>query len=436
MRRVLEEFRIKYPSTQIVVLSSLAEGADRLVAWEALDLGMLLVVPMPFEQRSYEADFASPQSVEEFRQLLSRADEAFVVPSPVASHPEPTRDLRYASCSAYIVRRCVRLVALWDGMTVPQSSTGEAVAFQLDGIPAPFVAEHRALDPTLTGPVVHIYTPRASDVQGTLHEPAVRVLYPKIQVGLGDGSGFDKLEEEIERFNRDVRAGNRDASSASNLDVQQSADALAGDFQRRVAWLLVSVFVCIFVAVLGFNVFQYQGAHPPWLLAVYLSFSIAAFAIVAVSKRADWQNRYQDYRALAEVLRVAHYWQLAGIEESAADRFARSQGAGAEWLPAAIRSVAEPFSMPPAGEMRYAHLKTVYEDWIVGQCAYFTERAGHRAHVLERASARLVTIGIAFSFAFTVLSRLLPAGQVGSQREQVMLFAAAVCGLGAGLLSD
>jgi hypothetical protein len=40
VRGVLRGFRERYPSTRLVVLSSLAEGADRLVAYEALEIGL------------------------------------------------------------------------------------------------------------------------------------------------------------------------------------------------------------------------------------------------------------------------------------------------------------------------------------------------------------------------------------------------------------
>ena len=70
VRGVLDGFRSRYASTPIVLLSALAEGADRLVAREALDAGFSLVVPLPMPREEYEKDFVTPQSLAEFRSLL------------------------------------------------------------------------------------------------------------------------------------------------------------------------------------------------------------------------------------------------------------------------------------------------------------------------------------------------------------------------------
>src|SRR5437899_1178013 len=66
VRQVLGEKRTQYPSTPIILLSALAEGADRLAARVALDIGARLVVPLPMAQHLYEQDFKSPDSLAEF----------------------------------------------------------------------------------------------------------------------------------------------------------------------------------------------------------------------------------------------------------------------------------------------------------------------------------------------------------------------------------
>ncbi len=302
VRGVLNGFRERYPSTRLIVLSSLAEGADRLVAREALDLGLSLVAPLPFEPHEFEKDFATPESIAEFRDLLGRADESFVVPAPPASgaaHEPDSRERGYAACSAFIVRRCVELIALWDGVAVPLRGTAEAVAFQLDGIPSPYVAEHKALDPILTGPVLHVATRRALATDDAIAPFVVRTLYPRTSIDTRGGKAFAAVKEDIEQFNRDARTNRTRDSESAALDARIAAESLAVAFQLRSAQLLLAVFAAIFVAVLSFNAYQYQPEHPLWSLIVYLAFSACAFGVVALSKRVDWQDRYQDYRALA-----------------------------------------------------------------------------------------------------------------------------------------
>jgi hypothetical protein len=60
VRRAIEELRTQCPHTQLIVLSQLAEGADRLFARAALDLELILIVPWPLPQAEYEQDFDKP----------------------------------------------------------------------------------------------------------------------------------------------------------------------------------------------------------------------------------------------------------------------------------------------------------------------------------------------------------------------------------------
>ncbi len=55
------------------LVSALAEGADRMAAQAALDLGERLEVVLPFAQKEYERDFETAESRQEFRALLGRA---------------------------------------------------------------------------------------------------------------------------------------------------------------------------------------------------------------------------------------------------------------------------------------------------------------------------------------------------------------------------
>ena len=433
VRKVLVKYSECYPSTDIVLLSSLAEGADRLVAREALNLGMALVVPMPLDQQTYEKDFAGPASIEEFRELLARAKEVFVVPSPPGVTERETRDHAYAACSAYIARHCVELIALWDGVSSPMHGTAGAVSFQLEGIPAPYVPEHKALDAALTGPVLHVAVSRRS-LAGEQQPFAVRTLYPRTSMHARGMLGFAEIRHEIDRFNRDALTHPQNLA----FPVLLQAEALAANFQRRSTLLLITVFTLIFVAALGFNIYQYDRLHPVWLLLAYLGVSACAFGVGLSTKRARWQNRYQDYRALAEGLRVAHYWQLAGIDEPVADRFAQTQGAEIDWLPVALRAVAEPFCKPASGahkDSTLANLRTVLNEWVIGQYEYFTAFAGRRDHLRQRIAARIAVIGISLSFVITIGMRFIPIGQYPESTTQAILFVAAICALSAALVS-
>lgn len=107
------------------VISALAEGADRLVAREALDLpGATLSAVLPFPVEDYAQDFRSEDSRREFADLLGLARTVEVMP------PTPTREAGYELQGRWVADHSDVLVALWDGRgSRGQGGTAEIVAY-------------------------------------------------------------------------------------------------------------------------------------------------------------------------------------------------------------------------------------------------------------------------------------------------------------------
>jgi len=117
-----------YPGKTLCCLSSLAEGADRLVAEAVLDRpGGQLVAVLPLEQIEYEKDFDTPESLAEFDNLLEQAREIAVMPEL------DDRNAAYAAAGDTVLQRCDALIAIWDGQGAQgQGGTGETVAKALE----------------------------------------------------------------------------------------------------------------------------------------------------------------------------------------------------------------------------------------------------------------------------------------------------------------
>ncbi len=111
----LAEIERANPGKDWVILSQLAEGADRLVVWRALRYRMSarLVVQLPFSPDEYQANFASYESRLEFQDMLDLADE--VLPPPIS----PNRGEAYSAVSESAIQQADVLVALWDGDEIP-----------------------------------------------------------------------------------------------------------------------------------------------------------------------------------------------------------------------------------------------------------------------------------------------------------------------------
>lgn len=93
------------------LVSGLAEGADRIVAWRALAAGWRLEALLPIAPERYEADFANAASRAEFGALVGRADDVRVAGAP----PEHDGAPPYAVQGRALVARSAVVIALWDG---------------------------------------------------------------------------------------------------------------------------------------------------------------------------------------------------------------------------------------------------------------------------------------------------------------------------------
>jgi hypothetical protein len=105
-QRILETF----PGSDFRVLSSLAEGTDRILAKRFLLIpNTSLWVPLPLPETEYLQDFETTQSKQEFLMLLGKAEKVFTL--PVTS----TREDAYLAAGKYILEHCDLLMTIWDG---------------------------------------------------------------------------------------------------------------------------------------------------------------------------------------------------------------------------------------------------------------------------------------------------------------------------------
>src|SRR5262245_5965511 len=151
--------------TPIVILSALAEGADRLVARVALANGARLIAPLPMPLDEYRRDFEpglKPGNMAEFDQLLTQAAAAPVMPFTSGNSREAVRAdgkkraEQYRAVGVFITQHCHVLLALWDGSDEDMAAGGsaEVVTFKRKGIPLTISWSPRAsLDASEVGPV-------------------------------------------------------------------------------------------------------------------------------------------------------------------------------------------------------------------------------------------------------------------------------------------
>ena len=150
-----------------------------------------------------------------------------------------------------------------------------------------------------------------------------------------------------------------------------------------------------FVALVPLAVLLFEAyAHlwrSLWVIGAYLVlFAVSiAYYHLRVGRR-EWQNRFQDYRALAEAMRVQLFWALAATP-AAADNYLRKQSGELGWIQFALRGPAL-WGVALALTLDRPQREIVTRGWIEDQRDYFVGsgpdfKAG-KARLNEQAAER------------------------------------------------
>jgi hypothetical protein len=461
VRTIFAETALRYPHSPLVVLSPLAEGADRLVARVAIAQGARLIVPLPLPRALYEQDFESEASRAEFRALLDAAESVFELPVmsgntlPGITEPGEQRNRQYAQVGAFVARHSQVFLALWDGVTLglddKHGGTAEIVRFRLEGAPGRYDPAASPLTLASIGSVHHIVTPRMGAPLPA--NPLTRHLLAPPNEAHGEHEAPDDLARWMDQFNADAIAhepalvtaretskswllgvdvkdvpaqvASLPASARITLEQYAVADSLAVIFAGAARGAVRLVYVWVFIAALFFNLFHSLPHHAlpeeptlgdrigavPWLL--WLSFAASLVGSMWVHRRAakeDHQNKHQDYRALAEALRIQFFWRVAGLPDAVVDHYLRKQRGELEWIRNALRAW-DAESMPHQSREEPApplatRLAFVAKNWIAEQRNYYAKRA-RREHALLESEEHKVELLVKCSVGLALLLALV-----------------------------
>ncbi len=436
VREILTELRTSYANSPLVVLSSLAEGSDQLVARVALDCGAQLMAPLPMPVDEYRKDFVSENVLREFSDLLGRAAASFVLPYELGTTSENISDEdrragQYAKVGHYTLRHCHILLALWDGdKTEKTGGTSQVVRQKLTGFLATETPEWSVLTPPDSGIVYQVVTPRESNPNP--YEPfRLKKYYLNPQFhGEGEEGAtalenaekiFTSLLQRTDGFNRDVirhekdlagefqksRAtlepdhylGKQDENLMALLGPFAAADVLATFFQKKRRFSLAQV--CFLALEAPVCLAAYHTAdvqHPTQGLICLALFFLAlgwAFYVYLKAKTHGYETRHLDYRALAEGMRVLYFWRLAGIHDDVGAQYLRKQRSEIDWIRLAVRAADLRTSLQASASPPYEWIET---HWMGDQLHYFEKSGVHNGRFAERCelSARVaVKSGIA-----------------------------------------
>jgi hypothetical protein len=449
VRALIVGLRDAYPDRAIMMMSALAEGADRLVAEEALDTGIPLVAVLPMPRDFYVQDFTAPGSRAEFARLCAAAADVFelslvasagVVP---ADGSQVNRQAQYAQCGVFLCAHCHILLALWDGKPSAQvGGTSQVVYFHhrdvMPGYAGQSSSSRLALTDDESDLVYHIVCsrdrPDGAPAEGleplavtwfttdednprTDRMPARyrRVFERSSEFGRDAALHAGEIEQGCYPLLTDAQAASLPAGLSDINRVFCAADWLAVHFQKRFLLTLRVSHTCVFLTGLAY--ISYTDFYTTRLfLFMVLGLMLAATGINRLAGKGAWHRKYLDYRTLAEGLRVQFYWAAAGVTSGsltkfAHDNFLQMQDPELGWIRNVMRVAGTEYDarkgMDPAG------LRFAVDEWIgderSGQLGYFLRRTAERVRKRDLTS-RIGRAGIWASTATLAVLMFVGAG--------------------------
>ena len=417
VRAFLSELCEKYPDRGVSVMSPLAEGADQIVAEEAITLRIPLIVALPMPRDIYVTDFDTTRVRENFRLLLSQASEIFELPITPGNTPKSiakygkNRTRQYAQLGVFLCAHSHILLALWDGNENDKlGGTASVVRFHhhdiMRGYTRTAETSRLILADDESDLVYHIVCSR-DQPDG---EPAAG-LEPLSCSWYTSDEKEPRTAELPERHLRHVYtlakrvAKTHLPAGVRDIDhVYRVADWLAIHFQKRK--ILVLRAAHILALLMGLMYIAYSDILPRRIFIIaFIVFFLVAVLIHRYADKGAWHRKYLDYRTLAEGLRVQFYWAAAGVTSGSVSKFAHDnflqmQDPDLGWIRNVMRVAGMECNVKPNTDPR--GLEFAIRTWIgdkrSGQLGYY-RRKGIEKVLRQRFTERLASVVLWVSFA-------------------------------------
>ena len=384
IRDVLVSYRDRFPLTPILLLSSLAQGADRLAAEACAGLqSVALVAVLPLAIADYELDFSEPGDLESFRRCLARSEHVvqaddFIkstarVSSDLGTTPESARAYAYQRCARFISDQSHVLIAVWDGES-PEfaGGTADTVHYRLASTERLPDERQTSLWSAETGVLLQIPALRTSSVSVSSGQNATltgaagpRVIDENFDQQQWNMMTPDPVANRIEFINeRMVSGGLSRCPRSVTQAVMSIADAHASlqqvRYRRRAASVLI-VGVCTLVLVHGEQSIAERWLVGPALIALSVT-GVLWFGLA----RSNVKDKFQQSRVLAEGTRVQSAWLATGVRVCPSDHYLQGQPE-VDWIRRAMRSAWLADQIESAGE----ETSSAAYEWMQGQLDYF-----------------------------------------------------------------
>ncbi|OPY25714.1 MAG: hypothetical protein A4E28_03000 [Methanocella sp. PtaU1.Bin125] len=332
IRKVIKELdellkkELKYSPHTFMTLSPLAEGSDRLVAREVLNWSApggcyhpFLEVVLPMPEEVYVRDFKSEESVREFKEYLARARLIKVIDGA------RSREDAFEIAGQYVVQGSDILIAIWNGKAAAgQGGTADIVDYARK-----------------TGHQLVVIDATSGEITYELDRK--RLLAPLRDLDAYNGKSIRNREIEAFSASRDESFLKMTHTSGLPEEVLQPverdlvpkyarASILAKRYQRRYFYAGIVLYVMAMLAVTTVAthalfehdmmaiIEEHWHDSPITETALELIFKgleivqmLIILLVVGLSNYFGFHRQWIDYRFLAERIRAAIFFTIAGI---------------------------------------------------------------------------------------------------------------------------
>ena len=312
-----------FPFT-LAVVSSLAEGADRLVVSKVLNWGSTksnsgnpwLESAIPFNKNDYKNDFCSETSKVEFEELIKASLYVTIIDEFYKKSSDPNDEIKrnnaYKNAGIFVADNCDVLISIWDGN--PSRGTGgtaEIVEYAKSTNKLLYIINSingntsYYLPPGFKQPGDYIYlklrdfiTYNNENINNTIFKKSVEDLNKKIRdhaqkVGFDDSEIVSDLRKILYSYTR--------------------ADILAIKYHRLFDWSGLAIYWLTAIAILILSIYAVICPLNHSLLFYEVGILLFALIIWYFSIKKNWQQKWIDYRYLAERLRTAIFYKLLNL---------------------------------------------------------------------------------------------------------------------------
>jgi len=392
-----------------------AEGADLIGLQAARACGAELVCILPFELEEYLHTFSSSEAGILARKIITEANSCFILPGSRAEGP-----LSYERANGVILANIDLLIAIWDGKRAKgRAGTGDVVQDAIvRGIPVIVIDPQSPGQPTvLTRPDDHeLERPIAIDlirrpaeihlarlIEQTIAPPPNKVMRESLRDALEERPQPRKYRFEysamlalfrVSQANR--KLANRRTPIPQNARAKNSGDSLQATSRtiRRFSTLAgyysnvvrssstMEFFIILCLAIVSTSAGLRYQTITSYVIAGQTVLNGIVLLDVQLRNWRRWQERWLDYRSIAEQLHAVQFLHLLGLGVTS-QRSVQNERREKSWVDWYVRRWERSLDTPKGRPNVEQAKQGLLEGHIHGQIEYHKDSV-RRLGVFER----------------------------------------------------